>query len=67
MGTGIATILSRNTPIMVRVQPYAGPPAKWENKIIISKGKILDHAPLPCGRGNDQDKTIPFAGIQEAV
>ena len=27
MGTGIATVLSRNTPITVRVQPYAGPPA----------------------------------------
>jgi len=27
MGTGIATVLSRHTPILVRVQPYAGPPA----------------------------------------
>ena len=27
MGTGIATVLSRNTPMTVRVQPFAGPPA----------------------------------------
>ena len=27
MGTGIATVLSRHTPMIVRVQPFAGPPA----------------------------------------
>lgn len=27
MGTGIATVLSRNTPMTVKVQPFAGPPA----------------------------------------
>lgn len=27
MGTGIATVLSRHTPMQVRVQPFAGPPA----------------------------------------
>jgi len=27
IGTGIATIVSRHTPITVRVQPFAGPPA----------------------------------------
>lgn len=27
IGTGIATVLSRHTPITVRVQPFAGPPA----------------------------------------
>lgn len=27
IGTGIATVLSRHTPMIVRVQPYAGPPA----------------------------------------
>ena len=27
LGTGIATVLSRRTPIVVRVQPFAGPPA----------------------------------------
>ena len=27
LGTGIATVLSRRTPIIVRVQPFAGPPA----------------------------------------
>lgn len=27
IGTGIATVVSRHTPIIVRVQPYAGPPA----------------------------------------
>lgn len=27
MGTGIATVLSRHTPMTVRVQPFAGPPA----------------------------------------
>ncbi len=27
LGTGIATVLSRRTPITVRVQPFAGPPA----------------------------------------
>lgn len=27
LGTGIATVLSRNTPMVVRVQPFAGPPA----------------------------------------
>ena len=27
LGTGIATVVSRHTPIIVRVQPYAGPPA----------------------------------------
>ncbi|MFC1867677.1 TAXI family TRAP transporter solute-binding subunit, partial [Thermodesulfobacteriota bacterium] len=27
MGTGLATVLSRNTPMTVRVQPFAGPPA----------------------------------------
>ena len=33
MGTGIATVLSRNTPITVRVQPFAGPPA-WKRSPI---------------------------------
>src|SRR3970040_418272 len=27
IGTGIATVLSRHTPMTVRVQPFAGPPA----------------------------------------
>jgi TRAP transporter TAXI family solute receptor len=27
IGTGIATVISRHTPITVRVQPFAGPPA----------------------------------------
>lgn len=27
IGTGIATVVSRHTPIMIRVQPFAGPPA----------------------------------------
>jgi TRAP transporter TAXI family solute receptor len=27
LGTGIATVISRHTPITVRVQPFAGPPA----------------------------------------
>ena len=27
LGTGIATVVSRHTPITVRVQPFAGPPA----------------------------------------
>jgi len=27
MGTGIATVLSRHTPMTVRIQPFAGPPA----------------------------------------
>jgi TRAP transporter TAXI family solute receptor len=27
LGTGIATIVSRHTPMIVRVQPFAGPPA----------------------------------------
>jgi len=27
LGTGIATVLSRHTPMTVRVQPFAGPPA----------------------------------------
>lgn len=27
MGTGIATVVSRNTPMTIRVQPFAGPPA----------------------------------------
>lgn len=27
MGTGIATVISRHTPMNVRVQPFAGPPA----------------------------------------
>ena len=27
LGTGIATVISRHTPMIVRVQPFAGPPA----------------------------------------
>src|SRR3989338_1722988 len=27
IGTGIATVVSRHTPMTVRVQPFAGPPA----------------------------------------
>ncbi|MBI2359813.1 MAG: TAXI family TRAP transporter solute-binding subunit [Deltaproteobacteria bacterium] len=27
IGTGIATVVSRHTPVVVRVQPFAGPPA----------------------------------------
>ena len=27
LGTGIATVVTRHTPIVVRVQPFAGPPA----------------------------------------
>src|SRR3990170_1143316 len=27
MGTGIATVITRHTPMTVRVQPFAGPPA----------------------------------------
>jgi len=54
LGTGIATVLSRRTPITVRVQPFAGPPA-WL--------PAMDKGETDMGVLTSADATMAYKGI----